>query len=71
MTDLRVEAQDDEITVTEPGTDLTVMYKKWADQPNLVMTHASFDPTLRTTFEFKARAWIAANDKARELGWIV
>ena len=50
--------------------DLTVIYRKWADQPNLVMTYASFDLALRTAFEFKACAWVAATHKARELGWI-
>jgi hypothetical protein len=45
--------------------------RKWADQPNLVMTYASVDLALRTAFEFKARAWVAATHKARELGWIV
>jgi hypothetical protein len=71
MTNLHVEVQGDEITVTEPGTDYAVIYKKWIDQPNLVMTCASFDLTMRAAFEFRARAGIAANDKARKLGWIV
>ena len=40
--------------ITVTDADHTVTYKKWADQPP----------------EFRACAWTAANDKARELGWI-
>jgi hypothetical protein len=59
-----------DITVTGQGT-YTVTYKKWADLPHLVLTYSSFDLTTRAASEFRARAWKLANDKARELGWIV
>jgi len=67
--DHQVEVSGDSITVT--GPNYAVTYKKWADQPNLVMTYASFDLAGRTAHKFRARAWQLANDKARELGWIV
>jgi hypothetical protein len=33
----------------------------WTDDPDAAVTLGAF----------RARAWLAANDKARELGWIV
>jgi hypothetical protein len=70
--DLHVEVQGDNIIVTLPGTKFMVTYYKsdvrrlaaksdWTDDDNASVTLG----------EFRARAWIAANDKASELGWIV
>jgi hypothetical protein len=50
-----------------------VTYYKVGDPPQ-VMTKSVWtdDPDAPVTLgAFRARAWIAANDKARELGWIV
>jgi hypothetical protein len=66
--DLHVKVRGDDITVTD--ADHTVTYKKWADQPHLILTYSFFDLTARAASEFRACAWTAANDKARELGWI-
>lgn len=66
--ELHVKVRGDDITVTE--ADHTVTYKKWTDQSHLVLTYSSLDLTTRAASEFRARAWAAANDKARELGWI-
>ncbi len=70
--DLHVRVQGGDITVTLPGTDYTVTYKQWTALGHLVMTYSSFDLHLTTpsVSKFRARAWQAANDKARELGWI-
>ena len=70
--DLRVEAKGDCIIITLPGTKFMVTYYK-LDNPEL---RAKFDwtddPDASVTLgAFRARAWIAANDKARALGWIV
>ena len=68
---IHVVVVDDAITVTMPGTRYSVTYRK-ADEPWLIASDSYEDldfPSRKHTF--RARAWTAANDKARELGWIV
>jgi hypothetical protein len=69
---LQVEVDSDAVIVTMPGTTFRVVYR--------IPTHAhgliAFDvrgsrEASVTMAEFLARAWKLANDKARELGWIV
>lgn len=69
----RVEIVGDAIIVTLPGTCLTVTYRKSAGEPRLVASNIVRDPdmTLARHTEFLATAWCLANDKARELGWVV
>ena len=77
MTDggsLHIEVVDGEIVVTLPFTSYTVTYYKPARSPQLLAKRIASrdDPgSAMTLSEFLARAWRAANDKARELGWIV
>ena len=76
MTDplLRLEMRDTEFVITMPGTSYQVTFRQLADGPRLSASH-----NIRrddrgapiTRAEFLARAWRIANDKARELGWIV
>ena len=62
----------DTIVVTMPGTSYSVTYRKLHDSPLLVASGMRDDPDSPINkFTFRARAWIAANDKERELGWIV
>jgi hypothetical protein len=62
----------DSIVVTMPGTSYSVTYRKLHDSPLLVASGMRDDPDSPINkFTFRARAWTAANDKARELGWIV
>lgn len=64
---------DDEIIVTLPGS-YTVRYYKKENQPQLIARRISDTDDPRITMnlsEFLAKAWKVANDKARELGWIV
>jgi hypothetical protein len=72
---LNVEGQGDEIVVTLPGTDYVVTYYRAAAFPQQLLTksHSGSEDknTPITQAEFHARAWKAANAKARELGWIV
>jgi hypothetical protein len=71
---LRVEVLGDEIMVILPATSYGVTYCKRANSPQLLAKHACLKQDSRapmTHAEFLARAWQAANDKARELGWIV
>ena len=64
--DLNIEVRDDLIIVTQPTTTFQAIYMKPKGEPWI---KAAGVPT--GTDEFRARAWGAANGKARELGWIV
>jgi hypothetical protein len=67
----RVAIVDDAIVVTMPGTSYSVTYHK-SDAPWLVASDIRDDPKSPIgRFTFRAHAWAAANDKARELDWIV
>jgi hypothetical protein len=71
---LRVKVKGDGIVIALPKTSFEVTYRKSDDKRRLIATSRSgrWEPgTLMTQAEFHARAWTAANDKARELGWIV
>ncbi len=71
---LHVEVSGGEIVITLPGTSYRAVYHKPADKPGLIATSRSGrweQGTPMTQAEFNARAWQAANDKARELGWFV
>jgi hypothetical protein len=78
MTDrdsLYVEVHGDEIIVTLPGTSYRVVYRKPSPgNSGLMATSRSGrweQGTTITQAEFHARAWKAAEDKARKLRWIV
>jgi hypothetical protein len=63
-----------DIIVTMPGTKYTVTYYKPDRSPHLYarLITAKDDPRAGVNLsEFLAKAWKVANDKARELGWIV
>jgi len=70
----RVQVVDDEIIVTRPGSSYSVTYYKPENSPQLLAKRIADQNDLRfsmTAAEFLAQAWRLANDKARELGWIV
>jgi hypothetical protein len=70
--DVHVQLWGTDIIVTMPGTGFSVTYQKLADAPRLSSDYVRDDRDASITrAEFLARAWKAANDKARELGWIV
>ena len=60
-----VVVQDDDIIVSV--ADFYAVYFKPTNQPQLILRRR----TDTDDHELMARAWQAANDKARELGWIV
>src|SRR5262245_10736641 len=71
--ELRVEVLGDEIIVILPATSYGVTYSKPGNSPNLVAKNCvpKIDAGAPMTYvEFLAKAWLAANVKARELGWI-
>jgi len=68
--DVSVAVHDEAIVVTLFGTAFSVTYR--GNDPWLVASDIRDDlnsPINR--FTFRARAYVAANEKARELGWIV
>ena len=70
MPSLHVEVRDDEIIVTQSGSKFRAIYHSVchkAEQPPQLIVKG----TPRGNYDFLAQAWQAANDKARELGWIV
>jgi hypothetical protein len=72
--ELRIEVLGDEIMVILPATSYGVTYYKPDDSSQLLAKDFQSKNDSRapiTEAEFLARAWQAANDKARELGWIV
>jgi hypothetical protein len=62
-----VDVEGDLIVVWDPATHFYAIYAKPSDQPQLILKRRR--PT--KDHQLLARAWQAANDKARELGWIV
>jgi hypothetical protein len=71
--DLNVQARANDIVVTMPGTTLRVVYRKPHRGSQLVARLDYFQDQQRgpiTRAEFLTLALRAANDKARELGWI-
>ena len=65
---------DGKSIVTMLGTDFSVTYQKQFGSPHLVLTHMSITasaPAPDAIHQFRARAFHAAVEKARELGWIV
>jgi len=70
MPALTVEVRGREIVVTEPGTRLSVTYRREPDVPTLIaLRPLPSDPDART-LTFLADAWEAAYGKAKDLGWL-
>ena len=72
MDALKVVVDGTSITVTMPGTDFAVTYQKRFANPHLVLTRSWIAGSVNSPAisQFRARAFHAAVDKARELGWI-
>jgi hypothetical protein len=70
--ELNVEVDGTNITVTRPGTDFWVTYKKKFGSQDLVLIGSWLEPNVTTpeAGAFRTRALYAATEKARELGWI-
>jgi hypothetical protein len=71
--ELRIEVIGEEIIVILPATSYGITYYKPANFPQLLAKDflSKHDSRASMTYgEFLALAWLAANDKARELGWI-
>jgi len=71
---LRIDVVDDEIIVSLPGTPYSVTYFERGNSPQLLAKNISNEDDFGTPLRlsgFLSRAWRMANDKARELGWIM
>jgi hypothetical protein len=69
---LRVTVRDETITITLPGTWFTVSYRKLPGVADLVATSVVDDRRVALKkADFLVRASRIANEKAREIGWIV
>jgi len=74
LADIDLDVRGGDIIVDLPGTRYTVTYHKPAVSHQLRAAYlpGENDPrTKLTQAEFLARAWRLANEKARELEWIV
>ena len=74
LADIYLDVRGGDIIVDLPGTSYTVTYHKPAVSPQLLAAYPPAKDDVRTGLtqaQFLARAWRLANDKARELGWIV
>ena len=74
LADIHLDVRGGDIIVDLPGTRYTVTYHKPAVSPQLLAAYLPGQNDSRTELtqaEFLARAWRLANDKARELDWIV
>lgn len=63
-----------DIVATLPGTRLEVTYQKCVEEPGLVAKSFWLSEDLDAPFsraDVLALAWRVANDKVRDLGWIV
>jgi hypothetical protein len=74
MTELEVHVVDEDIIVNLPGTRCSITFEKSPDSLSLIekpeWTRGNPEAAI-PLHVFRARAWVAANNKARELGWIV
>jgi hypothetical protein len=69
---LRIDVETDVIIVTLPGSTFRVIYSKPKKSDGLVAFGVRGDKGAGVSqVDFLARAWRVANDKARELGWMV
>jgi hypothetical protein len=70
---LLVEVQHDYIVVRVTGTSYAASYHKLTDSTQLLVRNLPAKSDHRAPMsqaEFLAHAWVLANEKARELGWI-
>ena len=74
LADIHLDVRGGDIIVDLPGTSYTVTYHKPVVSAQLLAAYLLGENDPRTELkqaEFLARAWRLANEKARELDWIV
>jgi len=72
---ISVKVSGADIIVTMPGTSFNVVYEKTGDNQLIANSFSAPKAQVKArkiSFpQFLALAWIAANEKAKEIGWIV
>ena len=69
---MKIEVQGADILVAMRGTCFRMKYRKQEAPWLIAQEYGPDDPGATITLsEFRALAWAAANEKARELGWLV
>jgi hypothetical protein len=70
---IKIDVEGDLMVVSMPGTSYRAIYFSSPDKSKLIKApNLTVDKDAPMTHEdFEALAWEAANEKARELGWIV
>jgi hypothetical protein len=71
MNALEILVVENDIIVNLPGTRFSITFRKDPDSPNLIelAEWTQADPEGGSLALFRARAWEAAEEKAREIGW--
>ena len=64
--ELQIEVQGDELTITVPASGFKAVYYRTTSQQLVLRQRTEIDD-----HELLLQAWEAANEKARELGWIL
>ena len=69
MPDLSVRVQDHDIIVAKPSLGLSVTYRKESSPMLVAIDPLRHDPNPEE-LKFLVRAWKAAFEKAKSLGWL-
>lgn len=70
MPDLQVQVRDRDIVIVKPSAGLSMTYRKAPDAPILEALDPLRGNLNREELLFLVRAWKAAFDKAKALGWL-
>ena len=70
MPDLTVEVRDRDIIVSKPSDGLSITYRKDGFAPILLAIDDMPDKPTPEELRFMPRAWRAAFEKAKSLGWL-
>lgn len=71
MPDLQVQVRDHDIIVSKPSVGLSIAYRKDGFCPNALMAVDEIrDKPTAEELHFMPRAWKAAFEKAKALGWL-
>jgi hypothetical protein len=70
MPAIAVEVRDRDIIVSEPNAGLSITYRKDGQAPMLVALDEIREKPTPEELHFIPRAWRAAFEKAKALGWL-
>jgi len=70
MPDFSVKVRDRDIIISKPSAGFQVTYRKASRSPRLVAIDSMRDDPDPEKLKFLVRAWKAAFEKAKALGWL-